>query len=262
MRNKASLIFYYKKDSQDRENNLSAVLSYYSKHAPGIEIQILEEGLEPTLKLNGIPSIKYTFWKETGKYRRTEAFNEMTKTTTKEVLVFHDVDVFAHPSSLAMSIAECATNGNICLPYNGTVVNVAKPYHSRIVNGDPNSLGALVPPTSTGLLYSNPMYTVLGRYSVGGIVCMHRNAYNIVGGYNPNFKGWGFEDNELVARSNILGVTVRRKYDSHLPVLIHLDHVRTEGTSKDHTENEKILAAVKAMSKEEIQNYIKTWSVG
>ena len=66
----------------------------------------------------------------------------------------------------------------------------------------------------TALLYQdewhirpNALYTP--RHAPGGIVVVNRHAWDLLGGYDESFVGWGGEDNDLLTRA----------YALHLPVI-------------------------------------------
>ena len=82
-------------------------------------------------------------------------------------------------------------------------------------------------------------------------------------GFNPNFVGWGYEDNEFPSRVHILGYSVVRiNYSEAL--LFHLPHDPPAGPSNknaENTPNQRECAMVESSTKEELQEYIKTWNV-
>ena len=59
--------------------------------------------------------------------------------------------------------------------------------------------------------------------AVGGCVVTSAKKFFEYNGFNPNFKGWGYEDNEIVIRVHRLGHTVTRINDPEA-LLFHFPH--------------------------------------
>jgi hypothetical protein len=83
-------------------------------------------------------------------------------------------------------------------------------------------------------------------------------------GYNPNFKGWGYEDDEMPARVHILGYDVTRLGGQDRPCW-HLPHEDGTGSPKEtqphHEDNRLLCNKIENSSKEELQEYIKQWTI-
>jgi len=89
-----------------------------------------------------------------------------------------------------------------------------------------------------------------------------REKFKAFKGFNPNFQGWGFEDNELPARVHKLGFDVV-KLASKKQVLWHLPHDGEGASNKEHNphyrNNNKICSYVEQCTKEELKEYITQW---
>ena len=93
-----------------------------------------------------------------------------------------------------------------------------------------------------------------------------KESFEKINGFNPNFIGWGYEDNEIISRSDKLDVPVA-KVGNNTPnwFLFHLPHeeggvaIKDKDKHKYYLQNEKEVQKVEAMSKEELTEYIKSW---
>ena len=103
--------------------------------------------------------------------------------------------------------------------------------------------------------------------SKGGCVMGRRDNIIKCNGYNPLFKGWGYEDDEFPGRVSGFGFTVGRISGANKPCW-HLHHFDGKGSKKEHQEfyehNRQICTEVETMiknDKKELQNYITNWKL-
>lgn len=81
-------------------------------------------------------------------------------------------------------------------------------------------------------------------------------------GYNPKFKGWGYEDDEFPFRVSKLGHVVGRITGVNKPCW-HLHHFDGSGSKKetqpyyDHNNNEVMM--VQQMDREQLEIYKNSW---
>ena len=100
--------------------------------------------------------------------------------------------------------------------------------------------------------------------SRGGVVMAVVETLKKAGGYNPNFSGWGYEDDEMPSRVAKLGYEVTRIDYPGWPCF-HFPH-DGEGASRkadqpNYNKNYKIKKFIEDATKEEIQKYISTWEI-
>ena len=74
--------------------------------------------------------------------------------------------------------------------------------------------------------YENDMIQVWHSVSVGGCFLISKKAFEKIGGYNPNFLGWGSDDTSIFNRSSIQNVVSRVANET--AICWHLNHVRND----------------------------------
>ena len=83
-------------------------------------------------------------------------------------------------------------------------------------------------------------------------------------GYNPNFKGWGYEDDEMPDRAAKLGYNVT-KLAGEEKICWHLFHEDGKGSQKDtqpkYEYNKQLYFNVMNMTTQQLKEYIKTWTM-
>jgi hypothetical protein len=106
--------------------------------------------------------------------------------------------------------------------------------------------------------------TAPNSQAVGGSVITSAKKFFEYKGFNPNFKGWGYEDNEIVIRVHRLGHTVTRISDPKA-LLFHFPHDPEGYVDKtntlDHIANHKEVSKIEYGSEEEMLERIKSWNV-
>ena len=98
---------------------------------------------------------------------------------------------------------------------------------------------------------------------------MTHDFFDTVNGFNPNFRGWGYEDTEFLTRVNRLGFE-HTKVEGDDSLMYHLHHGETNMSdtlarqhflsTKDTKNNERIYKNVATMSKSLAEEYCKTWT--
>lgn len=115
---------------------------------------------------------------------KADAVNPAAAASTADVLVIADADSFVTPDALAGALFAALANG-WAMPHAVT---------ARLTRG------------ATALLYGNPgadlrrLPLLRSAYPAtpgGGIVIARRDVWDLVGGFDPRFVGWGGEDHAL-----------------------------------------------------------------
>lgn len=154
-------------------------------------------------------------------------------------LAWHDCDIRLHKSAYESAYDMLIGGAYFVRPYNGTFINI-KGYRYN------------------GKLYDNIglIKETLHMDSCGGALFFDKEKFIEIGGMNENFKGWGFEDDEL--RSRI--------YKNNYEILYiaseecwHLDHPRGNGVSSQsnphYNQNWQEYIKVNDMTLEELKKY-------
>jgi len=251
-----SLIIPFRYDHMDRIDNLRVVLDYYDRYFEGYEFLIYENGLEQYgQEFANHSNVVYQFQKNDGLLHRTKMLNDGAKASIRKYISLYDTDVLFHPESIKATMETLRAGYNFVFPYNGIFIDVSGNQKKEIMH----KLKINIPIMDKTELYKKwgDKMHVVHTHSMGGATFFNREVFLRAGGYNQNFISWGFEDNEIVHRFTILGCPPVRIRKSNL---YHLNHFRGTDSQPNlpHVKkNELELAKVKAMSKDQLINYVK-----
>jgi len=259
-----TLIYHYRKDCEERLSNLKLSIDFHRKHFKNLEIILVEDDKE--LSINKEKDLegkldKIFFLKNTNIYARPASYNVAAKLSTRPIIMTMDTDVVVKPEFLekAIKLLDDEKIGMI-IPYNGIVLNTDEKIKAEFK--ETLDYEAFLPyvPKQFDIMYKEEHITVQHNRSVGGITIFKKDRFFDFGGYNPNFLGWGFEDNELVCRIKKMGYQIGRVTNDEAWIW-HLSH---PGTVKNnhpfYNNNQKINNVVAKMSKDELKMYIDSWS--
>jgi hypothetical protein len=115
------------------------------------------------------------------------------------------------------------------------------------------------------LLYSkHGNISVEHLWSKGGCVMGRKDNLIKCNGYNPNFKGWGYEDDEMPGRAARLGFNIKKLIGEE-KVCWHLFHDDGKGSERDtqpkYEHNREVYSKVMNMPVDELRQYTKTWKM-
>jgi len=277
--NDLAIVIHIRVDCDERIQNLNKMMNHYRASSPDVQFIIVEDDKEshpilqqllPSALLRG--GDKYRLIENEGPYRRPLAYNIGAMMTDRNVIGFFDTDVIVHPASVDMS-RRCLRDKtfDFMWPFNGIALYLNQ--RGRDIyfqNPLVETLGSLLPKVPNGsivplkdkLFLETPTLKVENVNSKGGAIMMHRDCFNETGGWNIDFKGWGYEDNEIELRMIRFEQKVGR-VQGPLEVLFHLWHPRTkENASKnpDHEflkDNMGILEAVKTAELIELRGWVE-----
>jgi len=264
-----SFIVHFRKDTQHRMNNLDIVYKYYKSIYPRSEFIFVEDDSEERIKDLVKPEDKYIFFKNDSTYNKCIGYNKGLKQASNDIICFLDIDCLVSIDSLIKGVS-LAKKGMIIIGYNGTAIYVEHPLKDKINDNGTQLfkfLSSYIDEDNvvTGY-YDRQTYCVGNTNAVGGCLIGSKETFKKINGFNPNFIGWGYEDNEIISRAGILGVPVA-KVGNNNPnwFLFHLPHEEGGVAIKDkdkhdyylHNENE--VQKVEAMSKPQLKEYIKSW---
>ena len=269
-----SFIVHYRKDTEERLDNLHIVYEYYKVIYPNCEFIFVEDDSEKTIEHLVKEGDTYVFFNNDGVYRKCEAYNIGFKASSNDIVCFLDIDCLVSINSLLTSIkALKSVKDALIIGYNGVAIYIEynlknATQHLTGINLF-NSLTLNVDKTNITSLYNNKYYTIGNTEAVGGCVIALRDTIDKVNGFNPNFIGWGYEDNEMISRCRILGYKVISVGAGDLNldnVLFHLPHEDTykvalndKSKHKFYKSNWEEVSKVEKMDQKELKKYIKSW---
>jgi hypothetical protein len=269
-------------DNSERSENIQAMVSYYRNTCKNYSHIFIEDSDVSTLPdiIDFESNDTYVFCKSDTEWKKGEGYNKGIKLAKTNIINFIDVDAIIHPLQLIegkLSL-EKDNNSGIIYPYNGLFLCTDKNLKNKFCEKQDINLFSLPAPLKEfkAVTKNNQMqcYSLInGEYngitighvnSIGGCVMGRRDNIIKCNGYNPYFKGWGFEDDEIPCRINKLGYTVSRISGVNKP-LWHLHHFNEEGSKKEdqpfYQHNKNLYEKIKSLSKSEVENYIKGWKL-
>lgn len=235
-------------DSEDRLNNLKAVLSWVDN----IECPILLLEADQTPKLdtliNSFKHISYHFVEDGNPiFHRTKYINDLLRMAKSEIVAVWDADVILPYLQIDEAI-ECIKKqgATIVFPYNGTFYMLT-PKQSALFREQQDLLR----------LQNEKLMSLMGRIACGGIYFVNRKRYLSLGGDNEKFVGWGPEDAERLHRIQIAGD--KAQWIQSGP-LYHLHHARNDWSDTDFQKSllamQKEFIKVCSLSQSEMWDYI------
>lgn len=283
----ATFIIFARIDNEKRFDNLTAIVTFYRDHVADAKFIIVEDDNRPLL-LTEYCSFEdyihddttYVYQYNSKEWNKSRGYNTGIKLAQTERLIFNDVDAVIKPSQLKVSFEllektlkdNQLTDGGIIYPYNGEFLCVDNDIKQIFCDTlDYNKLDQLYPEQ---LLTTHNKHALINQVingvlighvqSKGGCVLSHRNTMIKHGGYNPQFEGWGYEDDEMPTRLHKLGAFVTR-LDAEKAPCWHLDHTDESSSQKEHQpnyeKNRQIAEFVDNANMYELQDFIKSWKL-
>jgi predicted glycosyltransferase involved in capsule biosynthesis len=216
-----------------RERNLKFVIKWWKSKRPDAKILVTEQNTETKVD-NDIKHIKI---KCNHAFSRSLGFNEGVKhCKNNDVMILCDNDCILENNTidnLEKKLEDC----DLFIPYYWCNDLDYEETHELIKNN------------STIGLKGNPRKI----QNKGGIHIIKYSAYEIIGGFDPQFIGWGCEDDAFFEKANKL-IKINRGNQT----MYHLHHTvqYEKGKNPEFLKNEKELQKISIMDNEELKKYI------
>ena len=254
-------------DHMDRIDNMNLFLRFYGGTS-FMEVVVIEDGCINNGQIEQLcsqyPNVKYKFVKNESYFQKGLLYNEAFKISTGDFIVALDVDVIINRAQIkkGIDIVADSKEKTILIPYNGasfyTTAQLKNIFRDKT---DYETLERFFPPKII-MQYSTPFLRIPNIHSSGGCVIFKREDYLEYGGFNPNFRGWGYEDDEVLYRYQRFGFKINRLSDPR-SVLWHLHHEGTIREANPHLmNNRQILLDEKEMDDNKLKAYIEGWKNG
>lgn len=258
-----SFIIHLRKDTDERAKNINIVIPYFKSLIHDCEFIFIEDDKESHFKYLQEDNIYYHF-KNEGTYNKCKSYNLGLKQSTRDIVCFLDIDCIISKESLYKVIEQIQKTDGIYIGYNGTCIYFEYSVKNKITTSDNlyEFLDSFIDKKNIYTMYKNEKYAVTNTAAVGGCLLGTRKIFDKINGFNPNFIGWGYEDNEIISRARILKVPVYC-INTPKPYLFHLPHEISEGRDKSQHEfysnNHREVAKIESMNIDQLKQYIKTW---
>lgn len=264
-----TFLFHVRLDTHERAQNVKIITNYYKTHATNFKCIFIEDDIKQKLPeiIEFTENDTYVFNKSNDAWNKCASFNKGILLAKSEILAFHDLDAVLPMQQIIDSINQlkAAPDAGLVYPYNGLFLCVTP--EIKIKFGQTLDINEIVRywPSNLTINYNDGNVLVGAHNSVGGCVLGRRDNIIKANGYNPNFKGWGYEDNEFPKRIHIMGYTVSRLTDPKA-ALWHLPHDGVGASPKVanpyHEQNRQICSFVETAPKEKVREYTQTsWSL-
>ena len=264
-----SILIHIRIDVNDRLDNLDIVMGYYHANCNNVEFVIVNDDIKPDKRLKQLhkkygKTSKFLFQHNEGEYHRTRAFNQASKNTDRPFLIAGDTDVIVHPKHIIECVNVMKDNDRLggFYPYNGLFL-WAKGEHKQTIK-ETNSIDFLddLVPVRENLVpnYENNDVLVAHTKSRGGCNLFNHRIWDIINGYNPNFIGWGAEDDEIYHRMHVMGYMFKR-YSVDGAIAWHLPHHNTVRDKEPYySRNISLRDHVTTIkTKQQMKEYVSKW---
>lgn len=235
-------------DSQDRLENLELVIEYLTYH---FDTNIIVKEVSEQSVLANLPfiqKVKYIYgFSDQEVFHRTKILNDMLEMTETKFFCNYDCDVLFPVQSYIDTVSHLRAGEVFVFPYQGPFHEVPRKFIPEIKN---KLEVKWIPLNETGINHPS---------SVGGAMFHDTEIFRKLGGEFEPAISWGFEDNYRVNLFQKFGYSVVRTGT----ILYHMEHFRgvNSGPSNPyHNHNQNEYYKCVHMSKEELDNYISTWS--
>ena len=189
----------------------------------------------------------------------------MSKILDVEYLIAGDTDVIVDPRFISKAKSQFLENGRIGIiyPYNGMFIHLKQPMFEKFTVDQ--SLLNLVEKSQKlkPVPYDqDENFLVAHPHSKGGMVMFSKKSFLNCNGYNPNFKGWGYEDDEILARFQKSGWSISRVEDKEA-IAWHLPHENTVREKHPYYDNNRKHSDFVCgdTKREELEQYIQSWVI-
>ncbi len=215
------IIFSFRGASAERIRNLRTVLRHLDHTYRDYTVWLVEADRAPAFVWSELadPKVRHLFLFDSQDFSRGATSNVGARAVRGPVLCLHDADVVADPRVFKLCVDDLLDEqrSDAWAPYQ-QVVNVAGALQRRL---DESGDFACLQPHAGMRDPLAPDMHLLYESAAGGITLMRREVFLRVGGFDPSFRGWGGEDDELLGRAARLGV---RWWSVEGARLFHLHH--------------------------------------
>jgi hypothetical protein len=203
---KFSIIIGNSRIDETRQRNLTEVIKFYQKHFPGSQLivtdQIVDKAAEVPINVTYIPI-------KTGKpYSRSLSFNLAIRQCRMDWFICADNDCLMSTQTVDLIRQGVLNRLDMYIPYR-YVLDLTEGQTSVFLNG--GKINNAKPRTWK----DEPII------NYGGVTIINRKGFERVGGFDPQFWGWGGEDHAFYGKCSKLLQWKRSPFDMY-----HLHHHR------------------------------------
>ena len=268
---KATFCFFYQRDHKDRERNLNVNLKFLLSNYSNIEIFVIQQLIdEGDYYVNGhLPVFRsgnifhYPLGQPTDNWNKMSAYNFGLRYASNDVIFFNDVDTIFNPDNIERSYKLIKEEDKLMIPSGVQFIDIKSPvidefsrsFDYNYILSEFKEFDKLGERENTKFIRNN-----VG--GVGGGISGRVNTFKKNNGFNPNFIGWGYEDDETKLRYLKLGFPLEFLPDGD-PIfhMYHRDAKRGTALCKYLDHNKQILEDVREMDDEQLKEYNNSWKL-
>ncbi|MBX7067032.1 MAG: glycosyltransferase family 2 protein [Parachlamydiales bacterium] len=251
-----SIVIPFAIDCKERLEHLHFLLSYFDRYFLNHELIVVEQGDESIVPKH--PNVRVKLIKKDSIFSSGSVSNRGVEFVKRPFFCRFDVDAFVHPKAIFDALEEFKRNPDLSmiLPYNGVSFTIQNPLREEIMQSCNFEKLPFVKKEDLSRWEEKSMYVKNGE-ATGLIYFFRTSVFKKFGGFNEELMGWGFEDEELVARFRRLKNPPKylENYNA-----FHLDHPRIPGDPIQAFKNQYRAHAVDTMDEEDLQEYIRSWN--
>jgi hypothetical protein len=254
-----SIVIPVQIDSSHRLEHLHFLFSFFDAHFVNHQLIVVEHGIES--KVQPPKNAVFQFVRSDEEFSTALISNVGASLVTTPFFCKYDVDAVVEPKAIfdAFVLLKNKPKVSLVMPYNGVSFNIKNPLRQAILRSVHLEKLPVISRGEAHLLSSEEI-SLKSRNSKGLIHHFRTSVFKAFGGYNEEFVGWGYEDNEILARFAKLKIPVKRLKNY---TAFHLDHPRAATTLRSQvqmTQNYQRALSIQEMSPQEIMQYIQTWN--
>lgn len=249
--NICTFVMPFRIECLERQRNLIFTINWLASLRA--KIILLEADVEPKADKKFFPEIvEYIFVEDSNPvFHRTHYINMLLKQATTDIVSVWDTDIVIAYSQIEKAFRNIQEGSTLAYPYSGEYVMLT-----------PDCSEEFVKAWDLTSLEEQNLEPIFNRPFCGGAFFVNRQQYLLIGGENERFTGWGPEDAERLRRVQIMGHQVKWTDKGKA---YHLYHPRKENSNFFDDDAaimmRKELIKVCCMNKDELSEYIKTFSV-
>jgi predicted glycosyltransferase involved in capsule biosynthesis len=265
--NDVTFIIHLRKDTEERAKNVDIVIAYYKAIFPLCKFIVVEDDkLQNFEYLKNDLSVQYIHFYNEGQHNKCRGYNIGLNSCKTDIVCFLDADCIVSKDNIEKAITTLEDEDGLYIGYNGKAIYFnysVKHKISNVTESLYDFLESFVDVSNMQTGYINEYYHVANTKAVGGVLFGKRQTFINIGGFNPNFKGWGYEDNEIIVRARKLKIPIYI-INTDKPFLFHLPHINEAAKNKENIHasyklNEQEYLKITGFSLEQILEYIKDW---
>lgn len=259
----ASFIIFYQKDTDDRERNLIIKLNFLCKHYSDVEIIVVQQfkDAEERNNFKCLPvedkRIKHIILdNDTEYWNKMTAYNIGLKQSKYDILFYNDVDTFFNPDNIVKAHKIITEQSKILIPSGLEFIDIGLDLIEEFK--DNLDYKFLLDKYNA----NKDIFKCCNTGGPGGGLAGKKDTFIELNGFNPNFKGWGFEDDETKLRFLRLGKPISfLPHGTPIFHLYHRDAKRGSSQCKFFDFNKQIRDKVQKLPDAELIEYNKSWTI-